>query len=147
MSITVVKATKKDIPTVYNLVKELAKYENALHEVTIDLDYYLNSFSNDIFRCIVAKDKDEIVGTCIYYLTYSTWKGKMMYLEDFVVREEHRKKGIGQLLFDEFIKQSKKENCTMAKWQVLDWNEPAIKFYNKNLATIEKDWWNCKIIF
>ena len=83
----------------------------------------------------------------LYYMTYSTWKGKMLYLEDFVVKADQRNKGIGQLLFDAFIEVAKAKKCRMVKWQVLDWNEPAIRFYEKNNATIETEWWTAKIIF
>ena len=71
----------------------------------------------------------------------------MMYLEDFVVSEQHRQKGIGQLLFDAFLNASKEQGCKLAKWQVLDWNQPAVNFYLKNGAVIEKEWWNGKILF
>lgn len=147
MPISIENAEIIDISEVFNLVKELAKYENALDQITVDLDYYIKSFKENVFKCIVARDDDKIIGTCIYYLTFSTWKGRMMYLEDFVVKEEYRNQGVGQLLYDQFLAIAQQEDCTMVKWQVLDWNEPAIKFYEKNNATIEKEWWNCKVIF
>ncbi len=80
-------------------------------------------------------------------MTFSTWKGKMLYLEDFVVKEAFRKKGVGQVLWNKYIDIAKEKDCALVKWQVLDWNEPAVKFYEKNGATIEKEWWNGKIIF
>ena len=80
-------------------------------------------------------------------MTFSTWKGRCTYLEDFVVKREYRKSGLGQLLYDRFLEESKAVNSTMARWQVLDWNEPAIKFYQKNKAVIDKEWWNCKVYF
>ena len=70
-----------------------------------------------------------------------------MYLEDFVVKQTHRNQGVGQILWDAWIKESKAQNVEMVKWQVLDWNEDAIRFYERNGATIEKGWWNGKIIF
>ena len=99
------------------------------------------------FNAIIAEENNDIIGVCIFYMCFSTWRGRMMYLEDFVVKENKRGSGIGQLLFNAFIIHAKKEEASMVKWQVLDWNEPAIKFYEKNKAIIEKEWWNGKIIF
>ncbi|MEL6275632.1 MAG: GNAT family N-acetyltransferase, partial [Bacteroidota bacterium] len=82
-----------------------------------------------------------------YYMTYSTRKGRMLYLEDFVVRHSERGKGIGQQLFQVFLDEAHRRECRMVKWQVLDWNTPAIKFYELQGATIESNWYNGKIIF
>ena len=141
------KAKYRYISAVYELVKELAAYENAPLEVTASLDLYHECFEQNIFECIVAIHEGEIIGTCIYYMTFSTWKGRMLYLEDFVVKEKYRKSGIGQLLFEQFLEIAQDKNCALVKWQVLDWNLPAIRFYEKNKAKFEKDWWNVKIIF
>jgi predicted N-acetyltransferase YhbS len=140
-------ANIEDMPSIHSLVKELAVYENAEHEMIIDIEYYKNEFGRNTFQSIVAEMNNEVVGTCIYYMTYSTWKGRMLYLEDFIVKEKYRKQKIGQQLFDAFLAEAKSLEATMVKWQVLDWNEPAIKFYEKNHSKIEKEWWNCKIIF
>jgi GNAT superfamily N-acetyltransferase len=140
-------ARREDMPFIYDLVRDLAIYENALESLTFDLEGYYKCFDERIFESIVAELDGHIVGACIYYMTFSTWKGKMLYLEDFVVKESYRKKGIGQVLWDSYINIAKVKDCALVKWQVLDWNEPAIKFYEKNGATIEKEWWNGKIIF
>lgn len=145
--ITIRKASKSDIPHIYALVRELAVYENAEDQLLVDTDYYYNEFDKNTFESIVAEENGEIIGTCIYYMSFSTWKGRMLYLEDFVVKSTHRRKGIGQLLYDKFIEIAKAKKSTMVKWQVLDWNEPAIDFYKKNGATIEQGWWNVKLIF
>ena len=147
MQIDIRPAQMEDIPFIFQLVKDLAEYENAPNEVTIDISYYEQSFKEGVFESIVAVANNKIVGTCIYYMTFSTWKGKMLYLEDFVVNEEYRRLGIGQKLYDAFINIARVKKCTLTKWQVLDWNEPAIKFYDRNNAIIEKEWWNCKVIF
>ncbi len=147
MNITIRPATPDDISGIYALVKELAEYEHAAHEVTATEELYHQCLEDGTFMCIVADIDGQIVGICIYYMTFSTWKGKMLYLEDFVVRQSHRQHGIGQLLFDSYLATAKSQGCALAKWQVLDWNEPAIKFYEKNGAIIEKEWWNGKIIF
>ncbi len=81
----------------------------------------------------------------LFYMAYSSWKGKMLYLDDFVVTEESRRYGAGQLLFDSFIEEGRSRGCRLVKWQVLDWNEPALNFYRKNEAIIETGWWNGKI--
>jgi len=141
------KGAVSDLKAVLDLVKGLAKYENAEDQVHATLKDYEQSFVDSLISIDVAEANDEIVGCTIYYDTFSTWRGKMLYLEDFFVLEAFRRMGIGKLLFDEFIAESKRRECKMVKWQVLDWNEPAIKFYEKEGATIEKEWWNVKIIY
>ena len=141
-------AMETDISSIFDLIMELAVFEKAAKEVTIDVKQLLNDFQAGIFQAQVAVNaNDEVVGTVIYYLTFSTWKGKMMYLEDFVVKETARRQGIGKLLFDAVIAEAKKQNCNLMKWQVLDWNESAISFYKSYNATIEEEWFNGKIIF
>jgi len=140
-------ATLEDISSIYELVRELAIYEKAEDQFLIDKEYYIREFNKGTFSAIVAEQESEIIGMTLYYMTYSTWKGRMLYLEDFVVKAEHRHKGVGQRLYDAFLAEAKKLDARMVKWQVLDWNEPAVKFYKKNNATIEKEWWNCKVIF
>jgi GNAT superfamily N-acetyltransferase len=147
MSVIIRTATLKDLPFIHNLVRELAIYEKEENEFTATLAMYENDFAENVFKSIVADVNGEIVGMVLYYLTYSTWKGKMMYLEDFVVNEKFRGRGIGKLLYDAFIQDAKDKNCMLSKWQVLDWNEPAIQFYTQNNAIIEKNWWNCKVFF
>ncbi|MFZ4542975.1 MAG: GNAT family N-acetyltransferase [Saprospiraceae bacterium] len=139
------KAERNDIPAIFALVKELAEYEKAPEAVITSEKIYLDDFTNAVFDAHVAELNGEIIGMALYYLAYSTWKGKMLYLEDFVVKSAHRRTGAGQLLFDAFLEEAKNRNCSMVKWQVLDWNEPAIRFYEKNNAIIESDWWNGKI--
>lgn len=140
-------AEKKDIPAIHNLVRALAIYEKAEAEFIASVAEYEQDFTDGVYQAIVAEVNGEVVGMALYYLTYSTWKGKMMYLEDFVVYEAYRRYGIGQQLFDKFLEVAKAAGCRLVKWQVLDWNEPAVKFYKKNKATIEKEWWNGKIFF
>ncbi len=147
MDITLRKATKEDIPAIHELVRELAIYEKAEHECTASLDDYYQDFAADIFDSHVAEADGQVVGMALYYMTYSTWKGRMFYLEDFVVKKAYRRYGIGQQLFDAFVAEAKRRKCRMAKWQVLDWNEPAVNFYKKNQAIIEDNWWNGKLFF
>lgn len=147
MDTTIRKATAADIPAMHGLVRELAIYERAENEFVATLENYQTDFAAGIFDAHVAEVDGTIVGMALYYMTYSTWKGRMFYLEDFIVLEAYRRYGIGQLLFDAFIEEAKRRHCRMAKWQVLDWNEPAINFYKKNNAIIESNWWNGKIFF
>jgi len=137
-----------DLSAVHRLVRELAVYEKAEHELVASLEDYRRDFEAGVFQCLVAeRSTGEIIGMALFYMTYSTWKGRMLYLEDFVVREAFRQKGVGQLLFDAFLREAQQRKCRLVKWQVLDWNEPALKFYEKNKALIEKEWWNGKIFF
>ncbi len=147
MKISIRKASAEDLSDIHDLVRELAVYEEAETEFIATLEDYKNDFKAGVFSSLVAEYDGIIVGMALYYMTYSTWKGKMLYLEDFVVNKAFRQKGIGQLLFDAFLEEAQKLGARLVKWQVLDWNEPAIRFYEKNNATIEKEWWNGKILF
>jgi len=147
MDITIRKATMQDVGAIYDLVKELAIYENEGDAVTATLDDYKRDFLEEIWDSIVATDNGKVIGITIFFNTYSTWKGKMFWLEDFVVTEQYRRTGVGQKLWDAIIDEAKATNCVMMKWQVLDWNKPALAFYEKNKAIIEKNWWNGKIFF
>lgn len=144
-SIVIERARRTDLPAIHGLVRELAIYEKAESEFVATLEDYYRDFDAGIFEAIVARVDGEVAGMVLYYMTYSTWKGRMLYLEDFVVLEENRRDGLGQKLFDAFLERARELECRLTKWQVLDWNEPAIKFYKKNKAIIEKEWWNGKI--
>lgn len=139
--------TKNDLPQILNLVKELAHYEKAPLEVEVTLSEMENwGFGKDkIFDFFVAEENNVIVGLALYYYKYSTWKGKCMFLEDIIVTESKRGAGIGKLLFDEIVKVAKKEKVRRLEWQVLDWNEPAIKFYKKYDSVMDGEWINCKL--
>lgn len=139
------QATRSDLPAIHRLVGELAEYEKASSEFTATLETYQTDFEAGIFQVLLAEQNEQILGMALYYMTYSTWKGRMLYLEDFVVQEAFRQQGVGQQLFEAFLQEARKMGCKLVKWQVLDWNLPAIKFYEKNKALIEKEWWNGKI--
>jgi len=140
------KGTLLDLPQVLNLVVELAVYEKEPDAVTTTLEEYQNLFSESWYEFYVAENEGVILGIAIYYKTFSTWKGKMLYLEDLVVSQNHRGKGIGKALFLKVKEHAANLGCALLKWQVLDWNDPAIQFYEHLDATIEKGWWNGKII-
>ena len=114
---------------VQGLVRELADYESGLHKVITTPLSYAKDFEDGVFDAIVAEVDGEIVGMALYFLAYSTWRGRMMYLEDFIVKESMRGQGIGVKLFDAFLEESRKKGVALVKWQVLRWNEPAINFY------------------
>ena len=138
-------ATEADLPAIHALMYELAVYENAPEAVAATLDEYRHDFQAGIFESHVAELDGQVVGMTLFFMAYSSWKGKMLYLDDFVVTEAHRRSGAGQLLFDAFLEEGRRRGCRLVKWQVLDWNEPALNFYHKNEAIIETDWWNGKI--
>jgi GNAT superfamily N-acetyltransferase len=136
---------KNDIPTVYEMVIQLAIFEKEPEAVVATLENYYQAFEDGIISGHFAKEKNgKIVGMTLYYEAFSTWKGKMLYLEDFYILSDYRNYGIGQKLFDAYSAEAKKRNCKMLKWQVLDWNEPAIRFYKKNDVEFLSDWLTCR---
>ncbi len=136
------KATKEDLAQVLTLVKELAIYENQPQAVTATLSDYEENFDANVFETLVAIEDEKVVGMALYFMVWSTWKGRMLYLEDFVVSHEYRKQGIGKQLFDTLIETAKQLKAKRIKWQVLDWNEPAIEFYKKYPTVFDKEWIN-----
>ena len=145
------KAEKKDCPRLLELIHELAMYEKAPHEVTVDLDHFEESGfgENPVWWAFVAASpnpskggEEEVHGFALYYIRYSTWKGQCIYLEDLLVTEKMRGKGLGKLLFEKVIEETKARNFKRMVWQVLDWNEPAINFYKKYNATLDPEWMN-----
>jgi GNAT superfamily N-acetyltransferase len=144
-AITIRPATSQDIPDIHRLMFELAVYEKSPESVETTIEEYLEDFNKGLFQSMVAEMDGKVVGMILYFMTYSSWRGKMLYLDDFVVQESHRRYGVGQLLYDAFLAEGRRLGCRLVKWQVLDWNDPALRFYEKNNAEIEKDWWNCKV--
>lgn len=134
-----------DIPEVHRLVYELAVYEKEPEAVFTTPEEYLQDFRAGLFKTLVATVDGKVAGMMLYFMMYSSWKGKMLYLDDFVVNENYRRLGLGQKLFDAFVEEGRKQGCRLVKWQVLDWNEPALNFYRKNNAIVETNWWNAKI--
>ena len=141
------KATKQDIAAIYNMVYELAVFEKEPEALKIAIKDYEEAFSEKLFDSIVAELDGKIIGIAVFYMTFSTWRGKCLYLEDFYVKPEFRKLGVGQKLFDAYITEAKSKGAKQAKWQVLDWNEVGLNFYSRNNAEIEKNWWNGKLYF
>ena len=141
------RAVKDDCPRLLELIQELATYEKAPDEVTVTLDHFTESGfgKQPVWWAFVAEVDERIVGFALYYIRYSTWKGQAMYLEDILITNEMRGKGIGKLLFDRLIEEARDKKFNRIIWQVLDWNEPAINFYKKYNADFDAGWINCSI--
>jgi len=141
-------AKKEDCPRLMELVNELALYEKAPEEVTVTLKEFEDAGFGDkpVWKAFVAEEGSLIVGFAVYYIRYSTWKGNRMYLEDLIVTEAMRGKGVGKLLFDRLIAEARELGFNGMSWQVLDWNEPAIDFYKKKYnAVVEAGWLNASL--
>jgi len=145
MNIKIRKAEINDMAAVHQLIVDLAIYEKAQHEVKSTVEsMQIDGFDKGLFEVLLAEDDGgNAVGIALYYYAYSTWKGKMIYLDDLVVNEVHRKQGIGKLLFDELVKTALNNDVNQLRWHVLDWNEPAINFYNKIKANLDSEWIKC----
>ena len=143
------KGIKEDIPQVLDLVKELAEYENALEKVsnTVEIMVKDGFGNNPVYNLFVAENNNQVTGIAITFFRYSTWKGKVLYLEDLVIKNQDRRKGIGKKLFEGVIEFAKKENCVGLSLQVLDWNESAINFYKKYNVDFDDEWINCYLEF
>lgn len=143
------KGTESDLPTLLELIRELAIYENAEDQVsnTIERMKKEGFGPSPVFGFFVIELDGIVVGAAVYYWRYSTWKGKRLYLEDLIVTESLRGKGGGKLLFDKMLEFGKAEGASGMMWQVLEWNEPAINFYKKCNTSFDEEWLNCHIDF
>lgn len=145
--INIRKATQEDCARMMDLVRELAVFEKAPDEVTVTLDHFIETGfgPHPVWWAWVAEAEGKLVGLALYYIRYSTWKGTRMYLEDIIVTESWRGKGIGKMLFDQLIEDAKEKQFSGMVWQVLEWNEPAINFYKKYGAKFDAEWSNASI--
>ena len=147
MNVIIRRGTKEDIPSAFNLVKELAVYERALEILVNTPERMARDMENKLFDFIVADLDGQIVGMSLYYFRYSTWKGKRLYMEDIIVTESYRGNGIGKLLFDGTVAIAKEMECSGMMWQVLDWNTSAVNFYRKYGTSFDDEWINCNLDF
>ena len=136
------KGQKEDMSGVLALIQELAAFEKEPDAVLITADDLIRDGFGDrpLFEVFVAEAGKEIVGIALYYYRYSTWKGKTIHLEDLVIKESMRGTGLGYALYSEIIKQGQKDKVRRIEWNVLDWNTPAIDFYEKSGAKILDEW-------
>ena len=141
------KAHKKDIASIVALVRELAIYEKSEHKMKVGQSVYERAFDAKQFDSFIAEIGSEIVGIALYYNRFSTWRGPILFLEDFIVLKEHRRNGIGKLLFEQFVQEAHDNGYEMCMWQVLDWNQPAISFYDKYDVEYEDCWLDVKMYF
>ena len=140
---------KSDIPQVFQLIKELAEYEKALDKVSNTVEKLEeDGFGpNPVYELFVAEIENNIVGIALTYYRFSTWRGKVMYLEDLIVKEHMRRKGIGKKLFDMVLDHAKVTSCVGLSLQVLDWNDLGINFYKKYNMEFDDEWINCYLVF
>ena len=131
------------------LIRELALYERAPEQVTVTIEHFEASGfgAKPVWWAIVALDGQRIIGMALYYIRYSTWKGRRLYLEDLIVTESYRGKGVGKKLMDLFVAEARSGPYTGAMWQALDWNQPAIDFYEKYGASGDAEWINFHLDF
>jgi len=141
------RATREHIPSIFELVKELALFEKAPEEVTATFaDYEVNGFGeNPLFGAYLAFYQGKLAGFALWYFRFSTWKGKRFYLEDLYVKDEFRGLGIGKQLIEICFEEAKNTKCTGMMWQVLDWNTPAIEFYKQYDAKFDGEWINVNV--
>ncbi len=149
MEFSIRKAERKDCIRIMELVRELALFEKAPEQVTVTQEHFEESGfgDNPVWWGYVAEHEGNIVAAAIYYIRYSTWKGQRMYLEDIIVNEAYRGKGIGTMLFEKLIEEAKEKKFTGMMWQALDWNTPALDFYKKFGASFDEGWVNCHLDF
>ena len=142
-------AVEADCPAMLELIKELAILEKAPNEVTVSMEEFIDAGfgENPIWGAFIAEFDGKIVGISLYYIRYSTWKGRRLYLEDLIVTESMRGSGIGKQLFEETLNLGKSQGYHGMVWQVLDWNEPAIQFYKKYKADFDSSWINVSITY
>lgn len=138
------KAVKEDCKRLLELIQELADFEKAPDEVTVTMEEFVDAGFGEhpVWEAFVIEADGKIQGMALYYIRYSTWKGRRMYLEDIIVTQDMRGKGYGKVLFEKVWEVCKERNYSGMVWQVLDWNTPAIDFYKKYDAQFDGGWLN-----
>lgn len=142
-------ANTQDIQAIFKLIQELASYERAPEQViNTPEQLHIDLFVDQICSALVAiNEEKEVIGFALYYISYSTWKGRCIYLEDFYVQENERKKGYGQALFDQVVQIAQQMGVKRMDWQVLEWNHTALNFYRRNHALLDPEWINGRLFF
>ena len=139
MKINIRKAQLGDMEAIHSLVRELAAYERGLDKVSTTPGSYIADFEKGACDAFVAEVGGEIVGMALYCGMFSTWRGRMLYLEDFIVRESLRGAGIGKMLFEAFIEEARRQEVVLVRWQVLNWNEPGLHFYRRKPTVVDEE--------
>lgn len=147
MEYVIRKARKEDVPQIKKLIDALAHYEKAPHEVTItEAQLVHDGFGEQpVYQCRVADHQGELIGFALFYIGYSTWKGKLIYLDDFYVQPQWRHLGVGTKLMNEVIQYAREVNAYQVRWAVLEWNELAIRFYKKYPVEFDREWIFCRL--
>ncbi|MDE1768050.1 MAG: GNAT family N-acetyltransferase [Candidatus Micrarchaeota archaeon] len=141
MALVIRKGVEKDFPAVFKQIQELAEHEKMPGAVKISAEQLKKD--RGLFGLFVAEENGGIVGYALYFFSYSTWVGKNLYMEDLYVKPEYRRRKVGSMLLSKVFGVAKKNGCKRVRWQVLDWNADAIKFYKKHGARISGQWLNC----
>ena len=149
MEFIIREGKKEDLTATLALIQELAEYEHAPEQVKVSVKQLEEDGFGDhpLFGLMVAESAGQVVGIALFYYRYSTWKGKTLFLEDIVIKHSLRGNGIGKALFNRVINKAFDADCFRMSWQVLDWNDPAIVFYEKYGATMDKEWLNCDFYY
>jgi ribosomal protein S18 acetylase RimI-like enzyme len=146
-NICIRKAAEADMPAVLNLIKELAHYEKCEDQVQMTAARLRQDGfgKSPAFNCVIACREEEVLGFCLSWYRYSTWRGRILYVEDLYVREAHRRHGIGKSLMEAVMESAQMEGISHIHLQVLDWNQPAIEFYKKYNPAFDDSWINVLI--
>ncbi len=141
--ITIKTATRNDVPTILQLIRDLAEYERAPNEVTATEEQLVDVLFGErpAAEVVLACEDDRAVGFAVFFHNFSTWLGRPgLYLEDLFVKPEERGKGYGRALLTHLARIARDRDCGRMEWAVLDWNEPAIKFYRALGAAPMDEW-------
>lgn len=140
-------AVETDAPAMMALIRELAVFEEEPDAVTVTLEHFIDCGFGEqpVWWAFNAFDGEQLVGMALYYIRYSTWKGRTMYLEDIIVTAAWRGRGLGAMLMEQLQQEARRRKLSAISWQVLDWNQDAIKFYEKYKVTMDSHWINVRM--
>jgi len=144
LSFRIRSAAEKDFPVIMEMIKELAVFEKAPDQVRNTVEQMQRE--KDYFKALVAEKSDgEIIGMAVFFFAYYTWVGKSLYLDDLYVKEKYRGQGVGKALLEKVLEFARQNRCKRVRWQVLEWNTPAIEFYKKMGVRLDDEWINCDV--
>jgi len=142
MNVIIREGIESDMPAVLNLIKELAHFEKESNAVEVtETDLAVHGFGvSPLFKTFVAEVNRAVVGMALFYPRYSTWKGPTIHLEDLIVTKDNRGLGIGKSLYKKVLEYGYEQGVERIEWNVLDWNTPAIDFYERTGAVVLREW-------